>query len=323
MEMVLKIGRAKQPKMFTRKKFLDGDNKDLLAVLQLAILGASGLILLFQVFLAFRMNAIATRRPTFAQLVNGDAIYISERQRKFRTPEVVRKVVKDWTILTFNWEGIIPGTTEPDKGVGVVGSNRKVPFTMSIASVLMEPEFATATLKQMAEEIVPNDVFSGAVRQVTTIHYVSEPRQLAEGRWQVDVVATRRLISKRTGATIPIAFNKTFTLRAVEIPSSPLGNDASLVERLIYSTMAAGLQITDITPYDSENPPTGGASTPAPPKERPSVRQRQEERQEERNSEKDDDKGDKGKRNRREKKSDQVTPSDLNGSELTPAPSSK
>jgi hypothetical protein len=263
--MALKIGRAKPAKVFTRKKFLDGDNKDLLAVLQLAILGSSLFILLVQIFLAFRMNAIANRRPTFAQLVNGESVYISERQRNFRSVETVRKVVKDWLLLTFNWEGVIPGTTEPDKGVGVAGSKRKVPFTTSVASVLLEPKFATSMLKQMAEEIVPSEVFSGGVRSITTIHYLSEPRQLTEWRWQVDVVATRRLMDKRTGAVELIPFNRTFTMQAVEIPKSPLGDNASLVEKLVYSTMASGLQITDIAPYDPEAPVSGAApASPSP-----------------------------------------------------------
>jgi hypothetical protein len=39
-------------------------------------------------------------------------------------------------------------------------------------------------------------------------------------------------------------------LRAVEIPQSPLGDEASRVEQLVYDTLGAGLQIVDIVPFD-------------------------------------------------------------------------
>ncbi|NES97947.1 MAG: hypothetical protein F6K32_22605 [Desertifilum sp. SIO1I2] len=248
---MFKVRRLKQSDAFlSHQRLLDGDNKSLLAVLQLCILGSSALILLTQLFLLTRMNQIVSRRPTFVQLTNGEAIAVTERERHFRNPELIRKTVSDWIYLSFNWDGVVPGTQEPDSGVAVQGSRQRVPFGMSIASYLLEPAFATEALKLMAEEIVPNEVFNGDVRQVITIDLISEPRQIAPGRWQVDVQATRNLIDRRTGARQPILFNRTFALRTVEIPQSPLGSDAPLVEQLIYQTMSAGLQITDITPYD-------------------------------------------------------------------------
>jgi len=273
---MLNIRRLKQkPTFINRKHLLDGDNKNLLALLQLIILGASGLTLLLQLVLALRMNTLVSRHPTFVQLTNGEAIYISERERTFRSPAVIRKTVSDWIYLSFNWNGTIPGTDEPDQGIAVEGSRNKVPFTMSIASYLLEPQFAAATLQLMADEIVPNEVFSGGLRQIVTIDYLSEPRQIAQGRWQVDVQATRRLIDRRTGASQPILFNRTFTLKTVEIPQSPLGTNASLVEQLVYTTMAAGLQITDITPYDptaiTPNSETADRSIPPEPGDRPSL----------------------------------------------------
>ncbi len=261
---MLTIRRLKQSPALLNKRLLDGDDKNLLAVLQLCILGSSVVILLLQIALWARMNGLASRRPTFVQLTNGEAVIISERDRRFRSPEVIRKSVSDWIYLSLNWDGVIPGTDKPDAGVAVMGSRRKVPFGMSIASYLLEPAFAKETLKLMAEEIVPPEVFRSEVRQVVTIDYLSEPRQIAPGRWQVDVQATRNLIDRRTGARQPLLFNRTFTLRVVEIPRSPLGSNASLVEQLVYQTMGAGLQITDITPYDPTALAPGTPQTSAP-----------------------------------------------------------
>ena len=259
-----RVGRFKE-KFFSRKQLLDGNDKSFLALLQLIILGMSGLVLLAQLVSFAQVRSLASQRPTFAQLTNGETLYISERERDFRYPAVVRKAVSDWLLLSFNWEGTIAGTQDPDKGVPVAGSSRKVPFSMSVASVMLEPKFADASLKLFADEIVPQEVFNGSVRQVVVPHLISEPRQTAEGRWEVDVVSTRRLIDKRTGYTEQIAFNKTFKLKAVEIPQSPLGKNATLAEQLIYTALSSGLQITQILPFDPNNPQSSGVQpSPAP-----------------------------------------------------------
>jgi hypothetical protein len=68
----------------------------------------------------------------------------------------------------------------------------------------------------------------------------------------VDLVATRVLIDRTTGKDERIPFNRTFTLQAVEVPRSPLGADAPLVERKIYEMRAAGLQITRIVEFNPQ-----------------------------------------------------------------------
>ncbi len=68
----------------------------------MGILGTQLLMLLGLLFLAARQNALANRQPTMAQLVNSETVYLSEQDRNFRYPQVIRKVVSDWTTLTFN-----------------------------------------------------------------------------------------------------------------------------------------------------------------------------------------------------------------------------
>ena len=252
--MTGRIGRFSNNKgsdsLLSRQRLLDGNNKSLLAILQLAILGFSGVTLLFVMFLTVRVNRIVNRQPTFVQLTNGETVYMSERERNYRRPEVIRQVVNDWTILSFNWDGTLPGSDEPDEGVAVDGVRGQVPFSVSIASFLLEPEFGSEMLQLFATEIVPSGVFNGELRQVMTIEHISDPRQIAEGRWEVDIVSTRRLLDRRNGSQQAIPWNRTYTLQAVEIPSSPLGEAASRVEQLVYDTQSSGLQIIDIVPFD-------------------------------------------------------------------------
>lgn len=240
-----------------RSNLLTTESRNLLALLQVGILGTQLLMLIGLLFLAAKQNALANRRPTMAQLVNGETIYISQADRNFRYPQVIRNVVNNWTTLTFNWEGTLSGTDQPDEGVVVKGTNKRVPLNTWFASVMMEPEFAEASLEDIAQ-LVPSSVFSDRTRAVVLINYLSEPRQISPTRWQVDMVATRMVIDRQSGASEQIPFNRTFTLEAVEIPRSPLGENAPLVERKIYELRSAGLQITDITPYD----PSGNQSSP-------------------------------------------------------------
>ena len=131
---------------------------------------------------------------------------------------MIQKVVSDWTTLTFNWDEKIPGTNEPDQGVRV-GNNKWIPTNAWFASLLLESEFAKASLLKVAE-LVPPALFSGQIRSTTIISYLSEPREIRPGEWEVDLVATRVLIDRTTGKDERIPFNRTFTLQAVEIPRS-------------------------------------------------------------------------------------------------------
>lgn len=237
----MKIQRAQTTLLTT-------ESKNFLALLQLSILGLQALMFVFILLIAGRQNQLANRRPTMAQLVNGDTVYISEKDWNWRYPQVIRKLVSDWTVLTFNWEGKIAGTDKIDEGIKV-DDRRRVPTNTWFASVLLEDDFAQAALKEIAQ-LVPADVFTGRIRSVTIVNHISEPRQIAPGRWQVDVVSTRILIDRSTGKSERLPFNRTFTLEAVEIPHSPLGSEAPLVEQKIYETRSAGLQITNIVPFE-------------------------------------------------------------------------
>ncbi|MGA7933371.1 MAG: hypothetical protein WCA35_07480 [Kovacikia sp.] len=174
------------------------------------------------------------------------------------TRTVIQKVVSEWTTLTFNWDEKIPGTNEPDQGVRV-GNNKRIPTNAWFASLLLESEFAKASLPKVAE-LVPPALFSGQIRSTTIVSYLSEPREIRPGEWEVDLVATRVLIDRTTGKDERIPFNRTFTLQAVEVPrsrsvsvgESPLGADAPLVERKIYEMRAAGLQITRIVEFNPQ-----------------------------------------------------------------------
>ncbi len=226
------------------------ESKNLLAICFLCLTAFNSLIFLLILFTAFRVNKMAERKTTFAQLLNGETIYISEQDRNWRYPGVIQKVVSDWTTLTFNWDEKLTGTNQPDQGVQV-GKKGRIPTTAWFASLLLEPEFAKASLPKIAE-LVPTSVFTGQIRSTTIISYLSEPRAIRLGEWEIDMVATRILVDRTTGRDERISFNRTFTVQAVEIPRSPLGKDAPLVEQKIYEMRSSGLQIIRMVEFNPQ-----------------------------------------------------------------------
>ena len=226
------------------------ESKNLLAICFLCLTAFNSLIFLLILFTAFRVNKMAERKTTFAQLLNGETIYISEQDRNWRYPGVIQKVVSDWTTLTFNWDDKLTGTNQPDQGVQV-GKKGRIPTTSWFASLLLEPEFAKASLPKIAE-LVPTSVFTGQLRSTTIISYLSEPRAVRLGEWEIDMVATRILVDRTTGRDERIPFNRTFTVQAVEIPRSPLGKDAPLVEQKIYEMRSSGLQIIRMVEFNPQ-----------------------------------------------------------------------
>lgn len=223
------------------------ESRNLLALCFLGLTAFNGLSFILVMFTAFRVNTIATRKTTFVQLINGETISVTEKDRYWRYPAVIQKLVSDWTTLTFSWDNTIAGTSEKDKGVRVDGG-KMVTTNTWFASLLMEPEFGKASLKKLAL-LTPSTVFSGQIRSTAIISYLSEPREIRTGEWEVDLVATRLIIDRNTGRDERIPFNRTFTIKAVEIPRSPLGTSAPLIEQKIYEIRSSGLEITKITEF--------------------------------------------------------------------------
>jgi hypothetical protein len=143
----------------------------------------------------------------------------------------------------------IPGTKELDKGRDI-GKGKRITTNAYIGSFLIQSGkqgFRQAALNAIAE-ITPSRVFGGQVRSKIIISYLSAPRQIKMGEWEIDMVATRVLVNLAGATDEEINFNRTFRLQAVDIPSQPANNDSPL-EQQLYEIRSAGLEITKITEF--------------------------------------------------------------------------
>lgn len=225
------------------------ESKDILPLCFVGLTAFSCLIFLLVLFLSFRVNKLVTRKMTFVQMVNGKTLVVSEQDYLYRYPEVLKDVVRQWANLTFNWDGVIPGTKELDKGRNI-GKTKRVTTNAYFGSFLIQagPQGFRDSALQALAEITPSRVFSGQVRSKIIISYLSAPRQTRLGEWEVDMVATRILVNLAGGADEEIPFNRTFTLKAVDLPEPP-ASDASALEQQLYEIRKAGLEINKISEF--------------------------------------------------------------------------
>ncbi|PMB12550.1 hypothetical protein CI592_02245 [Fischerella thermalis CCMEE 5328] len=244
--MLKSLGQVKRTKLLL-------DSKDILPLCFVGLTAFSLLSFFFILFLSFKVNQLAARKTTFVQLVNGRALVISEQDYLYRHPEVIKNTVRQWANLTFNWDGVILGTKELDKGRDI-GKGKRVTTNAYFASFLIQQGnlgFRQTALQALAE-ITPSRVFSGQVASKIIISYLSTPRQTKMGEWEVDMVATRVLVNLSGGADEEIPINRIFTLRAVDIPESPSLN-ASALEQQLYEIRSSGLEITKISEFTPNN----------------------------------------------------------------------
>ncbi|MEL7353917.1 MAG: hypothetical protein AAFN38_21015 [Cyanobacteria bacterium J06560_5] len=239
--------------LLRKRKLPSVDSSDILPI---AFAGLSlGILTLSVAFfwLAFSLSRVANQRPpTLVQQVDGKAFTVRPADYLYREPEVIRRVVSDWATMTFTW-GTLPGneSREADEGIDVADGKR-VPSSTWAASFLIAPDFRDQFLQQLSNEIIPEDVFSGEVSAVLIPQQISPPQALEEGRWQVDLMATRVVFDSSNPAGTTIPFNRRFYLRAVEPPQSPLNNQATSQQQVIYQSLESGLQIEEIRPIHTE-----------------------------------------------------------------------
>lgn len=223
-------------------------------ILPLAFVGLStGVMFLTVAFiwLAMGVSKLANQPPpTLVQQVNGRAYRVRTEDYFHREPEVIRKAVSDWAVMTFSW-GNLPGkqSGEIDPGVQVKGRKR-VPTSAWEASFLLAPNFRDRFLSDLAEKVIPVGLFEGQVAGVLVPQTVSPPQLAGHGRWKVDMVATRILFDSTNPSGYSIPFNRTFYVRAVEPPRNPLTQNATEYQQVVYQMLESGLQIEQIQPFE-------------------------------------------------------------------------
>jgi hypothetical protein len=236
------------------------DSSDILplAFLGLSIASVGSAIAIIWLAVSFS-NLVNKPSPTLVQQVDGKAFVVRPEDHDYREPELIRKTVSDWAVMTFSWGMIADAKPNKPKDSGVdVGGRKKVPRSTWEASFLLTPDFRDAFLDKLAKDVIPAGVFDGKVSQVFVPQSVSPPQSAGTGRWKVDMVATRILFDSVNPSGHAIPINRTFYVKAIDPPTTPLKENANEYQRVVYQMLAAGLQIEEIRPLDAEGMTTDG-----------------------------------------------------------------
>jgi len=215
-------------------------------------------------------------RRNYVQLLDGQVVEMGEMERNYRTPQTIRRFIFESLSLLFNWNGFKPMTTieeanRPELDPGINVEKGLVPTGAYYASFAFRDGLRTSLLNQIAG-IVPRELVSGVrtggrtnpnptpqsspsrmeiqrsapnVQTVLVIDFISNPKSVGSGKWEVDVVSTLLEIRPGRNAQEISKFNKTLVIVAVEPLTQDLTQDLKYYQPLI-NIRATGLQITEI-----------------------------------------------------------------------------
>lgn len=220
------------------------------------LMGGISLLIQFLNYGAIR-RLIKNEIPSLIQLSSGETIYAKAVEPAERSDETIKQFVSDSFVGMFNWDGLIQKNNEQgklivetDPGVEIKGLDNEP--TRKITSRAYEAAFAlsdrvgfrAAFLRRLSQMTDP-EVFSGNMRVALIPHYISPPRKIRDGKWEIDFQSTLVTFRKLDNAGNGIALNKTVTVEAVTTPQKPPEDTTELALK-IYKIRKSGLEITQI-----------------------------------------------------------------------------
>lgn len=234
---------------------------------QAGIAAASALVIAFISLLLQILNYGATSKiaskqaPSLVQLNNGEVIRVKAVEPLERSNETIKKFVSDTFIRLFNWDGLIQEfdeksnpITKPDMGIEITNKdNRRIgrvtTKAFEAAFALSEKQDFRASFLRKLAQITPTGVFNSQTQVSLVPRYVSEPRKISKGKWEIDIIATLVTFKRANNAGKGITFNKTVTLEAISTPQNPPADTTQLAQK-IYFIRKSGLEIVQIVDLD-------------------------------------------------------------------------
>ncbi|MEM1291124.1 MAG: hypothetical protein AAGH67_06610 [Cyanobacteria bacterium P01_H01_bin.162] len=231
--------------LLTHKKTGPLAPENLLPLFVVVSLVMGGLSLLGLAILGTVTARLANRPvPTLVQTVDGESILTEPMDHLDRTPETIRRFTADTLTMMFTWNPVQQdangGRVVTDQGVEV-GKARATTRSWQASFALAE-DFRPTFLAEVGE-MTPPDVFAGTAQSVLNIESLSDPKRLAAGQWEIEVVANLIIFHPQHPQGLAIPFNKKILLKAVEPPSDPLAAEATGIQQAVYRVRSSGLQI--------------------------------------------------------------------------------
>ncbi|NJN07537.1 MAG: hypothetical protein HC815_05920 [Richelia sp. RM1_1_1] len=229
------------------------------AITSLASTVFSGLCLLLIIANYGATSAVSkyTKGTTLIQLNDGSTAVGKFTAPNVRSDAVISSFVGNSMISLFSWDGILrleengKLIQSVDKGVKIVSENgeKLIPTDVWEAAFTLseEQDFRASFLKKLAET-VPEGILRGQGTIVLVTNYISAPRKVSEGKWEVDIVANLITFNAERSKSKGVEFNKIVTVRSVDVPPNPPKvND---INEKVYKAKIQGLEIVQIIDLD-------------------------------------------------------------------------
>jgi hypothetical protein len=211
--------------------------------LPLLAVGTFGLHLLTLLLLIFHGSMLQqlSRQLTpqsLVQLVDGRTITVDPQPNLERQPEAIRRFVGESMSLMLTWSQQQPPTQ-----------------VWEITSQLVADDFKEK-LKSQLTNLNPDSQFENVNRgseNVLVIQKISQPTQISNGRWKVEMLANQLIFSSYDKLGKSVSFNKQILVRAIDEPASLLPNAPLPLHFAAYRLGEARLEIYNICEIKDNN----------------------------------------------------------------------
>ncbi|MHC5772967.1 hypothetical protein [Nostoc sp.] len=211
--------------------------------LPLLVVGTFGLHLFTLLLLIFNGSMLQqlSRQLTpqsLVQLVDGRTITVDPQPNLERQPEAIRRFVGETMSLMLTWSQQQPPTQ-----------------VWEITSQLVADDFKEK-LKSQLTNLSPDSQFENVNRgaeNVLVIQKISQPTEIDNGKWKVDIVANQLVFSSYDKLGKSVSFNKQILVRAIDQPATSLPNAALPLHFAAYRLGEARLEIYNICEIQDQN----------------------------------------------------------------------
>ena len=213
------------------------------SILPLLAVGTFGLNLLTLILLMFHSSMLQELNQqltpqSLVQLVDGTAITVDPKRHFERHPETIRRFVGETMTLMLTWSQQQPPKTVWEISSQLLNNNLRPKFQSEITN-----------LNSGAD---PENINKGT-EHVLVVQTVSQPTQISDGKWKVEMFANQLTFSNSDNLGTSIAFNKQIIVRAIDEQATSLP-DAPLPWHLAaYRLGEARLEILNICEIKDNN----------------------------------------------------------------------
>ncbi|MBD2729754.1 hypothetical protein H6G96_26410 [Nostoc sp. FACHB-892] len=175
---------------------------------------------------------------TLVQLVDGRTITVDPQPNLERQPEAIRRFVGETMSLMLTWSQQQPPTQVWEITSQLVADDFKQKFKSEVTNLNPDSQF--------------ENVNRGA-ENVLVIQKISQPREIGNGKWEVEMLANQLVFSGYDRLGKSTSFNKKILVRAIDEPASSLPNAPLPLHLAAYRLGEARLEIYNVCEIQDKN----------------------------------------------------------------------